>query len=325
MSREGFNGARGSVVVTGGLGFIGGHLVDRFVAEGFSDIRVLDNGHRAVCAAKVWPNEKVSVHCIDIRQPSALKQMMQGCGVLYHLAAQSNVMRSVADPAYTFETNVAGTAHVLEAARQAGVHRLVFASSREVYGDSAIIPTPEDAPLIPKSGYGASKAAAEMYCRAAANDGGPEITILRLANVYGPWDQGRVIPNFIESALRGEPLIVHGGEQVVDFVWVGTVVDALIRVGFGTYVSQAMNIGSGVGTTISALAKKILHLACSKSECLYEPPRAAEVKQFVAAVRVARQLIGLPEVDDPLSHLPDVIAWTRAANDRRAARRVTTS
>src|SRR5207245_9289304 len=150
----------------------------------------------------------------------------RGPNVVCQLAAQSNVMGAVYDADYAYSSNVTGTFNVLRAAVSAGVKRVVFTSSREVYGDPRRLPVRESAPLPPKNGYGASKAAGEVYCRAAANEG-IETVILRLANVYGTRDRGRVIPLFAQAAAAGWPLTIYGGKQVLDFIWVETVVDVL--------------------------------------------------------------------------------------------------
>src|SRR5262249_25559920 len=148
------------------------------------------------------------------------------------LAAQSNVMGAVYDADYAFSSNVTGTYNVLQAAKSAGVKRVLFTSSREVYGDPEQLPVQETSALRPKNGYGASNAAGEIYCHTAANEG-LETSILRLANVYGTRDRDRVIPLFSQAAASGAPLTLYGGEQVLDFVWIDTVVDALIKAAFG--------------------------------------------------------------------------------------------
>jgi UDP-glucose 4-epimerase len=139
----------------------------------------------------------------DIRDRDTLVRLMRDTDIVFHLAAQANVLGAVYDPGFCTSTNVAGTAMVLELARAAGVRRLVFTLSREVYGDPLEVPVPESAPLRPKNAYGMSKVAGEMACWMCTGDR-LEVVILRLANVYGPGDCGRVIPLFIERALRGE-------------------------------------------------------------------------------------------------------------------------
>src|SRR5712691_4119163 len=128
-------------------------------------------------------------------------------------------MGAVRNVDYTFETNVVGTFNVLRGAVEQGVPRVLFASSREVYGEPISLPVDEESPLLAINSYGASKVAAEAYCRAFRREYGLHTVILRLANVYGPRDHGRVIPLWLQQALAGEDLRVHGGKQVIDFLW----------------------------------------------------------------------------------------------------------
>jgi UDP-glucose 4-epimerase len=306
MNRNRPNAPGDAILVTGGLGFIGGHLVDRLVAGDVRNVRVLDNFRRAVTPYAHWPCERVELIRGDIRNIADVEQAMDGCRVVYHLAAQSNVLGAVNDPDYSCTTNVGGTLNILVAARDLGVERVIFASSREVYGDPERIPVPESANLHPKNLYGASKAAAEMYCSAFANEN-LEVAVLRLANVYGPRDRDRVIPLFVNAAIDCEPLTVYGGLQVLDFVWIDMAVTALIRVGFGNYVPGPFNVGSGKGTTIAELAHRILDLIPSGSGCMQRPSRSIEVRNFVADMTQAKQALGLTLPDDPLAHLAQLV------------------
>ena len=290
------------IAVTGGAGFIGSHLVDRLAADGAHDIVVIDNLHRARVAGLPL-SSRVSFREVDIRNREALLDAIGGCEVVFHLAAQSNVLGAEAHLDYSFSTNVTGTFHVLTAAKSVGVRRVVFTSSREVYGDPERTPVEETAPLLPKNAYGASKAAAEMYCRVLSDN----VTVLRLANVYGPGDRGRVIPIFIDNALRGEPLQLYGGEQVVDFIWVGVVVEALMRAGFGAWIGEPVNIGSGTGITIRELATRIVETIGGRSQLVVMPVREVEVTRFIASTARAQRLLGIQPPEDPLSHLGEVI------------------
>jgi nucleoside-diphosphate-sugar epimerase len=302
------------ILVTGGAGFIGGHLVERLVREGLGPVTVLDNLSRGRLANLAAVRKAVRFVKADIRDPMAVASRMRKTDVVFHLAAQSNVLGAVHDVDYSSSTNIVGTAGVLQAARAAGVRRVVFTSSREVYGDPARLPVPETAPLCPKNAYGMSKVAGEMACSMSAGHA-LELVILRLANVYGPRDIGRVIPLFVESAVRGRPLTLYGGRQIVDFVHVDHVVDALMRVGFGEHVARPVNVGSGKGTTIVELAERILELTNSGSRICLMPSRDVEVGRFVADTTRARTLLGLEHRDDPLHGLPDLIA--RAAAEAR--------
>jgi UDP-glucose 4-epimerase len=296
------------IVVTGGAGFIGGHLVERLQAIHRGQVLVLDNLHRECFSG--WSLPDVTFVRIDIRNPLAVREAMAGCDVVFHLAAQSNVMGAVTDAQYTFDTNVAGTFNVLEGAKAARAKRFVFTSSREIYGEPARLPVVESSRPKPKNPYGASKLAGEVYCGQAAVEG-LETVILRLANVYGPRDRDRVIPLFVDAAQSGSPLVIYGGDQVLDFVWIDTVVDAMLKAAFGAWVRDPVNIGSGQGTSIRELAESIVQLAGSNSPIQVIPKREAEVTRFVADVTAARRCLGLPRHAKPLAHLSHLISAPR--------------
>lgn len=303
------------IMVTGGAGFIGTHLVESLLASGDHEVVVLDNLHarRSLRAALA---RAVEFRRDDIRDLDALQKAFGGCEVVFHLAAQSNVAGSLEDPDYSFTSNVAGTYNVLRAASQAGVRRVVFTSSREVYGEPEVLPAAETAPRRPNSPYGASKAAGEMYCQFYAREN--EVTVVRLANVYGAGDYGRVIPLFLGSALRGDPLVVYGGEQLLDFVAVATVVRALERIGLGPFVAGPLNIGSGTGTTLQELGNRIIAAAGSRSRVTIGPRRPCEVMRYIADIGRAQAAIGLERPADPLWQLPECIEWARSALERAA-------
>jgi len=220
-----------------------------------------------------------------------------------HLAAQSNVMGAVSDGEFAFDTNVAGTFNLLHAAKAAGVRRFVFTSSREVYGEAGSLPVPETAPLNAKNAYGASKVAGELYCRLAAA-AGLETVVLRLANVYGPRDRDRVIPLFLHAAKTDLPIDIYGGDQILDFVWIGVVVDALIQAAFGEWVRDPVNVGSGKGVTLLELAQRITGIVGSRTPIRIAPKRQEEVRRFVADIARAREFFGIRAPEDPLSQLP---------------------
>jgi UDP-glucose 4-epimerase len=300
----GLDGKR--VLVTGGAGFIGHYLVKHLLRNHKNEVTVIDNLHRGHLANLEPCMADIVFHRQDIRDRSALDEAVRGCEIVFHLAAQSSVMGAIQDAEYSCATNVLGTFQVLQAARHAGVKRVVFTSSREVYGEPENVPVPETASLQPKNPYGASKAAGEMYCR-VFRQRDFEIVVLRLANVYGPRDAGRVIPLFVERALLGLPLFLYDGTQILDFVWIDVVVNALIRAGLGEFLPEPLNIGSCKGITIAGLAKRILDLTNSRSLLKTERPRDVEVSRFVADTTRAQAALGLPVPDDPLFGLEEVV------------------
>ncbi len=285
------------ILVTGGAGFIGAHLVNRLASIGAGDIRVVDNLHRGFSLESLPSG--VEFWRVDIRDPQAVADALKGSEIVFHLAAQSNVMGAVADAGYSFGSNVVGTYNVLQAAAAAGVRRVIFPSSREVYGDPRDIPVPETAPLRAKNAYGASKIAGEVYCRLAAQQG-LETVVLRLANVYGPGDRDRVIPLFAAAAGSGLPITVFGRHKILDFVWIDVVVDAFIKIAFGSYIRGPVNIGSGKGTTILDLARRLVALNGSASKIDVVEEREQEVGRFIADIRRAKRLLKISEPEDPL-------------------------
>jgi UDP-glucose 4-epimerase len=302
-------------LVTGGAGFVGSYLVDRLVARGeFDQIVVYDNlqrGRLENIAAHV-SGGAVRFAARDVRDVDALRAAMAGAAVVFHLAGQSRVVTASQDIAYSITTNVSGTVNVLTVAKECGVRRVVFTSSREVYGEPATLPVSEDAPLRAKNVYGVSKVAAEMSCRAFSQNG-IETAVLRVSNVYGPRDRGRVVPTFVENALRGKPLVVYGGRQVIDFVWVEDVVDVLIHVATCTDPPRSpVNVGSGIGTGITTLAERVLNLTRSSSTIAVVPPRSIEVSRFVADTKRLKALMGTGALRPPLEKLPEVVDEVRA-------------
>ncbi len=249
------------VVVTGGAGFIGSHLVDALVARG-DEVIVADSFIKQANPDKssvLWATHYV----VDIRDFYAMKSLLNGATCVYHLAALPRVQFSIENPVDTHDTNVTGTLSVLEAARQAGVKRVVFASSSSVYGMRAQMPLKETDPLRPISPYAAQKLMGEILCKMYTDVYGLDTVCLRYFNVYGP----RLDPNgpyalvigvFLRQWLAGEPLTITGdGTQTRDFTHVSDVVRATLLAGDPNFIAhgRAINIGAGHGVSINDLAK----------------------------------------------------------------------
>jgi nucleoside-diphosphate-sugar epimerase len=277
-------------LVTGGAGFIGSHLAEALAADGHS-VTVLDNLYRG--RKSNLRSAGITFVKGDIRDQTTVKAAMRGAGAVYHLASQATVMSSVEDPDYTVSTNITGTYNVASAAARQGA-RLLLASSREVYGDALRLPVNEDHPLLPKNLYGASKVASEAVCRGLASARGLRWTAFRLSNVYGPRDFGRVIPRFIRNAQKGEDIVLYGGRQIIDFIWVGDAVKHM-RAAERSDRSEglAFNVGSGRASTLVELAAAILKETGSASRVRREPARPMEVRRFQAGMALARKVTGV--------------------------------
>ena len=299
------------ILVTGGAGFIGSHLVDRLVQTNAGQVTVLDNFSRGREEHLVRSRSKIEVVRGDIRDRTSLQNVMNGVDLVFHLAAQSNVLGAVKDLDYSFETNVVGTFEVLRAADAAGVKRIIFSSSREVYGEPTSLPVAETAPIAPKNAYGISKATGEMYCRLFA-DRGTEVIVLRLANVYGTRDRDRVIPLFAEQSLAGKSLTVFGRNKILDFLWIEDLLDVLCKAATCSCPESAVNIGSGKGVNLVDLAERISALAGNSSDVRVTEERAPEVGRYVADVGLARKLFDLHCPDDAIEHLPAVVNFIRS-------------
>ncbi len=273
-------------LITGGAGFIGSHLVDALLERGDAVAVVddLSSGRRE----RVPDGVPLYVTDIaDIAEPMERERP----DVVFHLAAQVDVRKSVADPAYDARLNVTGTASVLEAARRAGVRRVLFASTGgALYGESAPLPTPESARLEPFSPYGASKAAAEVYLGLFTRLYGLSTLALRFGNVYGPRQdphgEAGVIAIFAGAAVEGRPVTVYGdGTQTRDYIYVGDVVGAAIAAA-ASDATGAVNVGTGVETSVLELVDAM------GVRAEYAPARAGEVARSCLDVRRAAEVLG---------------------------------
>lgn len=282
------------ILVTGGAGFIGSHVVDRLVADGHA-VDVVDNlstGRRG------HVNPAARLHVCDIRS-ARLDDAFAAARpeAVVHVAAQAAVARSVADPLFDASVNVLGTLAVLEAARRAAVRRVVFTSTGgAAYGDTDVLPTPENHPARPVSPYGVAKIAAELYLDCWAGLTGGRALALRFANVYGPRQDPRgeagVVAIFAARLLAGEACIVNGdGEQTRDYVYVGDVADAVARGVAYSDVAGVLNIGTGAATSVNDLYRRLARAAGVTRAPRHGPPRPGEQRRSVLdPARVKAQL-----------------------------------
>ena len=284
------------VLITGGAGFIGHHLSIAWRERG-AEVVALDNlrtGRREnVEAVRVATGgEGYTFIEGSINDRAALRLAMEGCDYVHHLAAQVSVPESVERPAECVEINVLGTLEVLEAARHAGVKRVVLSSSAAVYGDDPRSPKVEEMTPAPKSPYGITKLDGEYYLRMYAEMFGLGTVSLRYFNVFGPRQDPRsayaaAVPIFIERAMKDEPITIYGdGEQTRDFVYVGDVAAAniLAATSPGAGAGEVFNVGQGGVTTIGELARKVVALTGSRSEVRHAPERAGDIKHSRASI-----------------------------------------
>lgn len=304
------------VLVTGGAGFIGSHLVDHAVEAGH-DVIVLDNFStgrtRNLSHSRVRSNFQLMR--ADIRRiPRSFVKRLGRVDRVAHFAAATSVQQSIRDPAFTTEVNVVGTLNVLEVARKLKAERVVFASSAAIYGIPRAFPIAEDASISPISPYGASKAASELYLRAFEENHGIEAVSLRYFNVYGPRQTpskyAGVISTFAKRALNRQPLHIYGdGSQTRDFVYVSDVIDATVAALEKNLKSRAFNIASGTEITVLELAKTVQRLAGSGSELKFRPPRIGDISRSVADVTRARnelRFAAMTSIDDGLA---ETVQW----------------
>ncbi len=304
------------VVVTGGAGFVGSHLVDRLLEDGHERVIVLDNLSRGSVAnlAARRSDPRLDIVDGDVRDAVTVRAVVHGADEVYHLAAQPTIAAALDNREDIFTSNVVGTFNVLRAASQSGVRHVIFTSSRQVYGEPISLPVDEESPLLAINSFGASKAAGEAYCRAFRRECGLQVSVLRLANVYGPRDSGRVIPRWVERAQAGEELHVYGGKQVLDFVWVEQVVEALVRAGEADRALPPINVASGTGTRLIDLARRIARLAETPGHFSIQPARPAEVTRFIANVDRMRNILGIEPPLDPLANLARLLPAAAVAS-----------
>ncbi len=287
-------------LVTGGAGFIGCNLV-RFLLDRGHEAVVLDNfstGKRANLTAVA---DRIRLVEGDVRDRSAVEACIEGCQAVFHEAALGSVPRSVAEPILSHDVNVNGTLTVLEAARAAGVRRVVFAASSSAYGEQEESPKHEQMVPAPISPYASGKVACEMYMRAYAAVYGMQTLCLRYFNVFGPHQDpcgayAAVIPAFVSRLLAGQSPVVYGdGEQSRDFCYIDNVCQANYLAATAPAEvcdGRALNIACHQATTLNEILSLLGELLGTNLKAVYEPVRPGDVKHSLASIDAAREAIG---------------------------------
>ncbi|HZG49050.1 MAG TPA: SDR family oxidoreductase [Thermoleophilaceae bacterium] len=286
------------ILVTGGGGFIGSHLVDRLLADGH-DVRVLDNFATGRRENLIHVLEHIEVVEGDLQSYERVHTAVVGCEIVLHQGALPSVPRSVQDPLTSNATNVTGTLNVLLAARDAGVKRVVYASSSSIYGANPELPKHEGLLPQPISPYAVAKLAGEGFCRSFHEVFGLETVALRYFNVFGPRQDplsqyAAVVPNFISALLEGEQPVVFGdGEQSRDFTYVGNVVEGnVLAMNAEGVAGKPYNIAAGDRTTLNELLRHIGRLMGKQAGARYEAARLGDVKHSQADVSAAERDLG---------------------------------
>jgi UDP-glucose 4-epimerase len=308
-------------LVTGGAGFIGSHLVDSLLDRG-DEVAVVDDlstGKRENLEGALARGAEL--HEVDIRDAPALLDVVAARrpDIVFHLAAQMDVRKSIEDPAWDAGINVVGTINVLEASRRSGVHRVVNTSTGgAIYGDTDVMPTPESVPPRPMSAYGQSKFCAEAYCGWYERLYGLSSVTLRYGNVYGPRQdphgEAGVIAIFCGKLIAGErPRIFGDGRQTRDYTYVGDIVAANLAAAAHPEAHGAYNAGTGVEASVLEVVAALREAAgVDEFEPEFAPARAGELQRSSLDVTRARAELGFAAETDLVSGLRPTLEWARA-------------
>jgi UDP-glucose 4-epimerase len=287
-------------LVTGGAGFIGSHIAEALLKEGES-VRVFDNlatGRSSNLEALQGLAGHFEFVQGDLCDSKAVRAAVEGVEVVFHQGALASVPRSIAEPVISLETNIHGTQNVLLAARDAGVRRVVYASSSSVYGDTPVLPKHEEMPTAPLSPYAVQKLTGELLCGVFTRIYGLGTVALRYFNVFGPRqdptsEYAAVIPRFLTALLENRRPIVFGdGEQTRDFTYIENVVQAnLLAATSSAAVGATMNIGCGERVSLNTFLKTAGELLGRRVHAEYRGPRPGDVRDSLADISRARRLL----------------------------------
>ncbi len=307
-------------LVTGGAGFIGSNIVEKLLSIG-EKVRVLDNfstGKRGNILAFL---DRIELVEGDIRSYHIVREALYGVDFVLHQAALPSVPRSIKDPITTNEVNVAGTLNILDAAKNAGIKRLVYASSSSIYGTSASLPTKENMAPDPISPYAVSKLAGEKYCKVFFKVFGLETVVLRYFNVFGPKQDptsqySGVIAKFINAFLNNKPITVYGnGKQSRDFTYVEDVAEANILAAncHSNYTGKVFNVARGDRVTLNQMIEVLKEVFNMDNQVSYTDPRTGDVKHSEADVSKIEKELGYKTKIAFKDGLKKTVNWYRKA------------
>jgi UDP-glucose 4-epimerase len=304
IDREQIRGTSRRALVTGGAGFIGSHLVDGLLQAGWL-VRVLDDLSTGDERNLSKVSDRIEFMRGSVCDEETSQLAMQDVEVVFHEAALPSVPKSVAEPLLTNAVNLSGTLCVLESARHAGVRRVVFAASSSAYGDTEVLPKVETLPASPQSPYALQKYGGEVYCELYHRLFGLETVALRYFNIFGPRqnpksDYAAVIPSFASAAIAGRPPVIYGdGEQTRDFTYVENAVRANLAAADAPGASgQVINVAAGERTSLNELWSGIKKIVGVDFEARYTEMRAGDVRDSLADLTRAKELLGYePDID----------------------------
>ena len=304
------------ILVTGGAGFIGSHIVDRLLKEGF-EVTVIDNLTTVRRENIAHHQDRKDFHFIkgDIRNTALVKKIVKHVDAVFHEAALVSVPRSIENPLLTNEINVTGTLNLLEACRHADVKRFIYASSTAIYGETETLPQHEMLTPQPISPYAVSKLAAENYVKIYHKVYGLNTVSLRYFNVYGPRQTygpySGVITIFINRLQRNEPPIIYGdGEQTRDFINVQDVVAAnMLALTKKTAIGEVLNVATGTPTTIKQLLETLQQIMNTSLKPTYADPRSGDIRHSYADMTNAKKLLRYNPKVSLRNGLTQLVKW----------------
>lgn len=304
-------------VVTGGAGFIGSHLVERLLTDGF-EVSVIDNFYSGRPENLIMFGDKITLHEIDIRDALAVSKAMEGADYVFHQAALPSVPRSVKFPLESHDVNATGTLNVLRAAHQSGVKRVIYAASSSAYGNTDESVKHENLPSKPISPYAVAKLTGENYCRAFSESYGLETVSLRYFNIFGPRQNPHspytgVMAIFIPLMLQDkQPTIYGDGNATRDFTNIRNVVHAnMLAMTAPNAVGEVMNIACGQSFSIRHIVDTINELLGKEIKPILAPPRAGDVQHSLASIDQAKRLLGYEPVSHFKEGMAETIEWYR--------------
>lgn len=303
-------------LVTGGAGFIGSHLVEALLDQGYA-VRVLDNLSSGSLSNLVKVINQIELVQADVGDLPTVRAAVQGAELVFHLAGQPSVARSVADPLPTHHACASGTLYVLLAAREASVRRVIYAASSSAYGNSEKLPRQENDPARPLSPYAVAKLAGESYCETFSRIYGLETVRLRYFNVFGPRQSAdnpyaAAVPVFLQTMLAGRSPVIYGdGLQTRDFTYVGDVIQAnLLAAEARRVAGKVYNVAFGRRTTLLELVDRINDLLGTHIRPLHDSPRSGDVRHSWADTCLAQTELGFCPCVDLTQGLERCIDYT---------------